>query len=353
MRRLVAAVAGAAAVASGCAIRLDEPAATSGPTADLPVAEGCFPARDNAAIESIEGGLRSVQTPDGSILWLADTLLLAGGEQRSSAALLSSAPGALDDCLADATPTADPLLPAEGSPWQPDRQALDLVFTSGGATLFVAYYEPDPDAFLGWGLTGHGVAQATAGSAVTFESLPLPLWTADRFGYGSAAVVDGDQVFVFGCRPGDFLSADCSVARAPEDAAGDGAAYEYTVGGAHWERDIDRAFPLLEAGSSVSARYFEALGRYLMAYATPLGSEIVLRSGLSPAGPWSGPHPVALCELPEPDAFCGRVDLHPTLRAEPGRVVVSYSVGSFGAGPGEDPAAYSVRLASVSVESLP
>jgi len=109
---------------------------------------------------------------------------------------------------------------------------------------------------------------------------------------------------------------------------------------------------LFEASGVVSVAFEPGTERFIAAYSTPLSSEITLRSGLGPDGPWSGPHVVATCNLPasDPGAFCADVVLHPAL-AYPGELVLTHGVGSFDRPEGTAPEEIRARLATFPVPS--
>jgi hypothetical protein len=97
--------------------------------------------------------------------------------------------------------------------------------------------------------------------------------------------------------------------------------------------------------------------RWLMAYVSPLGSTITVRSGLSPHGPWSVPVDVARCALADSDMFCAGLRLHPSLSPSDGRIVVSYAPASLSsdteARRAAAPDAWWPRFAGIEVPSLP
>lgn len=197
------------------------------------------------------------------------------------------------------------------------------------------------DSASGFASEGTGLARYEEGSQA-FISLGL-LWTSDRPSYGSAVVVDGDYVYVYGGLPARFLAADVYLARVPLERVSEPAAYEYFQGGGDWTVDPDLAGPLLEGGSMPSVAWQASRKRYLMAYTTPLAREITLRSGLGPAGPWSRPFAFGACALPFAQAFCGEVSLLPELAAED-ELALSQSVDAFEAPAGASERDYWTQL---------
>jgi hypothetical protein len=183
------------------------------------------------------------------------------------------------------------------------------------------------------------------------------LWTADRPTYGTAAVTTGGDVYALACEPARFLDADCYVARAPATSADDEGAYGYYVGGGEWSPRVDDAWPMTSGGSSVDLAWLPGAGRWLLAYVPPLGNTIVVRSGLTPEGPWSAPVPAATCDLADPDMFCGGVHLHPVLAAPAGSIVLSYAAASLSpdvaARRAAEPLKWWPRLVALALPALP
>ncbi len=294
-----------AVLAAGCAVSLEDAHHSTESTA--PVLPGCGLTYDDG--QPVYGRLTSV--PGDPPLWLA-------GDDGNR--VLRGLPG--EDCAPLET-VGTVALPGAG---------LAGVATADG---------------VAWFYRGGGVALGPTFDAVTPSDEPL--WTADRPPYGTAAVADDGFAWLYGCLPARFLDADCWVARAPLDDLANRGAYTYWTGSGRWQPDIDDAFPLLSAGTEVSVA--RAGDRFLMAYVTPLGNELTLRSSPGPAGPWSAPVVVGRCALPSDDAqaFCARVGLHPDA-APAGSVGITYGAGSF------TPGAAAVQMRFVEVEvpsSLP
>lgn len=144
----------------------------------------------------------------------------------------------------------------------------------------------------------------------------------------------GDDAYVYGCKPSGFLGADCYVARAPAASLADESAYAYYTGSGRWSASFADAFPIARAGTAIDVAWSESARRFVMAYATPLGTTIHVRSGLAPEGPWSDDHEVSACDLAAPDEFCVGVHLHPELasRVPAGAVALSYVAATLGGG---------------------
>jgi hypothetical protein len=112
-----------------------------------------------------------------------------------------------------------------------------------------------------------------------FRPGPTALWTPDRPPYGTVAVAVATDVDVVGCRNARFLDSDCFMARVPAASLDDESAYAYYVGGGRYSTRIDEAWPMTTGPSSLDVVPWG--DRWLMAYVSPLGSTITVRSGLS------------------------------------------------------------------------
>lgn len=278
-----------------------------------PLAAGCLAFHSLAGVERVSGAVRTLAVPGGEALAILDDAV-AGGREVPSLAVTVPPGATLDDCLAAAslpggraTSALDP----------PTVAPLSAVTAAGTAWL----YSVDIRGSVGV------AAQEPAGGP--FGPGTTPLWTSDRPPFGTAAVTDGTFVYALGCLGARFLDADCYVARAPVASPSDLGAYEYSVGGGRWSPRVDDAWPVTTGGTSFDVAWVPAIGRWLMAYVPPLGSTIALRSGLTPAGPWSAPVTVATCALADPDMFCAGLHLHPALATAPGTIVLSYGPATF------------------------
>jgi hypothetical protein len=295
-----------------------------------PVATGCRPFANIAS--SVTGALRSTAYDVGTVFVVDNAVV--GGQAVPALTLTSSTPPLLADCLASTAASSPPVsaLSADFAP----RAALTI---GGTLSLFYATFGS------GYGVTTLGTAPSMA------------LWTSDRPAYGTAAVTSEGTAYVYGCLGAGFLDANCYVASVPAASLGDEAAYQYYVGGGRWSASVDDAWPMVSAGTEMDVTWVPGQSRWLMAYAPPLGTTIVLRSGLSPAGPWSAPIPAVTCDLADPDMFCAGVHFHPSVAAPRGSVALSYAIASLSSDAAtrqaSAPLAWWPRLISLVVPSLP
>ena len=340
----------ASSLACGCAIPLepvDDAAATetvAGFDDECRLMEGAHP-----DLVRLGGSARSISLGADEFLWIFDSATFGTGSASSPARELSAA-GALTKSRV-ACGGAPPLLGAPSSLLEPpDIGPVLMAVPLGGVRhrdnvwLYHAVYEPDAESDFGVRLLGHSVASWDPADE-TFHAAPNLLWYADRPAYGGAALAAGDDVYVYGCKPGEWLSYDCYVARAPTDHVENELAYTYYAGAYRWSANPDLATPIVSAGPTVSVRHHRGQGRYLMTTIGAFGHEIEARVSVAPEGPWSAPVVLASCTLPDGDegAFCAGVQQHPELLHDPSarRVVISYAVVSWPTEDGHDPVASS------------
>lgn len=115
---------------------------------------------------------------------------------------------------------------------------------------------------------------------------PTLLWGADEPNFGSAAVVDGDDLYLFGCHGGDKR---CRLARAPLARATEREAWRYYAGDDGWSDDIDHAVGLFRAMDMTTVHYNAHLGAWLALYSPPFENRVMMRTAPQLTGPWSAP----------------------------------------------------------------
>ncbi len=309
--------------------------ADGGPPA---VATGCRPLQGLPGLASLRGAIRSVLEPDGSLSVIVDGATVDGADV-SSLSLTAPSPSTVDDCLASASVASGRPTSALGA-----GLALSGVATDSGPWLFSVQAN-------GFGVSPQG---PTAG---LFTGPAMTLWTGDRPPYGSAALTSGSFVYAYGCLPARFLDADCFVARAPATAIADESGYAYYVGGGNWSPEVDSAWPVAAAGTTMDVAWIPGTSRWVMAYAPPLSQIVRMRSGLAPEGPWSAPVDVATCDLSDGDMFCAGIHLHPAIRTPSGSIALTYAPATLSPdGPARqlaEPTKWWPRLVSLQIPPLP
>lgn len=171
---------------------------------------------------------------------------------------------------------------------------------------------------------GVGIARLAAGSASATRDGPL-LFADGGPLFGSAAVVSGGVLYLYGCEAQQLTSA-CRVARAPLDAMDQRDRYTYWDGSS-WQGDIARSSLSLPGSSSgMSVAWNEHLHAYLMVDSEPVGDRILGRTAPAPEGPWSGETTLLSGAAAPPGSWDYIGIQHPELSPDGGRtVVVSYT----------------------------
>ncbi|TNF23983.1 MAG: DUF4185 domain-containing protein [Deltaproteobacteria bacterium] len=307
---------------AGCAIQLDDGATAADGDDNVTTLPSCAVLAAGDVV-GVRGRLRVLPAPGGGELVVADAL------QRRA-----TAPLKLDDAVYVAVPQDSG--EACGEPLASDAGAavpgLDLSALSTDDGGFLATFTADGAVYAfvetssGFTALGTGLARWDAARGV-FVAGPRYLFAAGRPSYGEAALTHDGFVYAYGCASAGFLRDDCYVARAPLDALDDPTAWTYYRDGDAFESDPDDAWPLFSGGRGLAARRL-ADGRVLVAYATPLGDTVFVRTGLGPAGPWSPAVAVTRCALPI-GAFCGAMSFVPALDGAAGEPALTYAIASF------------------------
>ena len=142
--------------------------------------------------------------------------------------------------------------------------------------------------------------------------------------FGSAAVVEGEMLYVYGC---DTLQGKklCRLGRVPLVQALDRRAWQYFVNGANWTNDLGAASVVMEGNDVLSVAYNRHLRAYVAIYAKPLANQVLLTTAPRPEGPWTQPV-VAFDTLKPEQLWVYDALAHPELERENGRIqYVSYS----------------------------
>jgi hypothetical protein len=158
---------------------------------------------------------------------------------------------------------------------------------------------------------------------------PSLLFLQDEPSYGSAALVEGEELYAYGCDQ-DGVTKPCRVARVPLASALDRAAWRYYSGARGWSADGRDAVPVLDGNDVMSVAYNRYLGAYLAVFAPPLENQVVLREAPRPEGPWSRPVAAFSTEKPA-QLWVYDAHAHPEYEKDGGRIqYVTYSVAQEG-----------------------
>jgi hypothetical protein len=90
---------------------------------------------------------------------------------------------------------------------------------------------------------------------------PTLLFNEDEPGFGSAAAIDGDELFAFGCVR-DGLTFHCLLAKVQLDAVFDRSAWLFWDGG-EWSKSLTSARPVFDASAIVSVQFNAYAGHWM------------------------------------------------------------------------------------------
>lgn len=114
---------------------------------------------------------------------------------------------------------------------------------------------------------------------------PTLMFTAEEPPWGTAAVLDGGQLFAFGCDSSrNGLSPPCYLARVDPGSVTDRSAWRFW-NGTEWSPDSKEA--LFSGAPSMTVARNQRLGLWTAIYCEPLSNHVMLRTAAALTGPWS------------------------------------------------------------------
>jgi hypothetical protein len=148
---------------------------------------------------------------------------------------------------------------------------------------------------------------------------PTILFGEDEPGWGTAAVIDGDQLYAFACDSDESgLAPPCYLARVPAANALERAAWRFFDGDG-WSSDEANPAALFDGAPSVSVEHNEYLGQWTATYAEPLSNDVVMRTAPDLTGPWSDAALLFVADKPDGSAYDANV--HRELEEQGGKVM--------------------------------
>ena len=160
------------------------------------------------------------------------------------------------------------------------------------------------------------------------ESEPTLLFPRGEPALGTAALLEGDELFAFACDCSG-LSCPCSLARAKVKDALTRSAWRFLEDG-RWTSDAGDADALFDGGAMMSVHRSALTGGFLALYSKPASAEVVLRTAPSLEGPWSEElHLFDAMPPDDPKAFPYAALAHPELVRDGGhKEYVTYFRGT-------------------------
>jgi hypothetical protein len=121
-----------------------------------------------------------------------------------------------------------------------------------------------------------------------------------EYGFGSASVVVGQDVYMYGCELGDDgLTKPCRLARVPLADILEKSSWLYFSGAGIWSPVSLDAREIFYGNDMMSVFFNRYLGRFVAVYSEPLEARAMLRTSPSPEGPWSAPIELFSVDAPE------------------------------------------------------
>lgn len=152
---------------------------------------------------------------------------------------------------------------------------------------------------------------------------PTLLFGQKEQNFASAAVVQGEDVYLFGCHGQDK---GCRLARVPLAQVHVRAAWRFYAGGDVWSVELADAKALFAAMDMTSVHYNAHLGQWLAIYSPPFDNRVVGRTAPQLTGPWSAAVTLATAQAPYQAGEYAYSGLgHAELARDGGRVeIISY-----------------------------
>ena len=166
-----------------------------------------------------------------------------------------------------------------------------------GRNRLLVFYEKIrvKPGFLNFETAGHSVAvwqkiESPATRPVFNRVIKHPtlMFDANEPGFGTAAVIVGTRLYIFGCDTTETAK-PCRLARVPLARALDRTAWRFFAASGQWREEIHKSAPVFEGNDILSVSFNPSLNRFLAVYSRPMGTAVLLRTARAPEGPWSAP----------------------------------------------------------------
>ena len=118
-------------------------------------------------------------------------------------------------------------------------------------------------------------------------------------GFGSAALMQGQILYVYGCEfDKELYASPCLLARVHIDSILDRSKWRFLVSGGKWSSELADTASVFEGGNMTSVFYSSYISRYIAVYSQPVSTEVMYRTSVRPEGPWSGAQKLFDAEMP-------------------------------------------------------
>jgi len=158
---------------------------------------------------------------------------------------------------------------------------------------------------------------------------PDLLFNQNQPSFGSAALVDGNTLYAYGCYNSE-LSVPCVLGRVDLADFTDLSEWRFYSGNGNWSSQLSDAMWVFTANHILNVSWNDYVQRYVAVYNQPLSGKVMIRTALAPEGPWSAG--VMAFEALQPAAGqspVGDAQAHPEYNVNGGQTIfVTYTHGT-------------------------
>ena len=112
---------------------------------------------------------------------------------------------------------------------------------------------------------------------------PDLLFAQNEPGFGSASFISNGTLYAYGC---DY-NGGCQLGKVAPSSAQDRGAWRFYAGNGNWSAQIGDAISVFNDANILSVSWNVFLQRYLAVYSPPFSQNVVMRTSMTPEGPWS------------------------------------------------------------------
>jgi len=117
---------------------------------------------------------------------------------------------------------------------------------------------------------------------------PDLLFNQNEPGFGSASLISGGVLYVYGCGlPTNGSDKGCRLGKVAPANVLDRSAWSFYAGNGNWSSQIGDAVPVFSGDDILSVSWNNYLQQYVAVYSAPLSQNVMMRTAPGPAGPWS------------------------------------------------------------------
>jgi Domain of unknown function (DUF4185) len=164
--------------------------------------------------------------------------------------------------------------------------------------------------------------------------------------FGSAALVSGGTLYIYGCGiPTSGSDKGCRLGKVNPANVLDRSAWSYYAGNGNWSSQVGDAVPVFTGDNILSVAWNIYVKRYIAVYSASFSQNVMMRTAPDPEGPWSD-ELIAFTAMQPAQGNVYDAHAHPEYDANSGQTIyVTYSRST--------PAPLSSEMRLVSIELTP